>query len=373
MDKRKLVSAGLVALVVVLVLGYVGFRKLGGQAEPGGKLYENAEAAASATPAQATPDPDLVSASEIPSTFSGSPIFKILDKKLPSVKTPYTCASAAELKKNSEDSAKGPEGSRMNLFWEGAGSSKRFLYYEVSKRLLIACDGHDLVAVNINGDRDGNDVEGLRPDEERVDIMNPHFSDWDGEAGLEFVLFNGQCVEGPCIGGQEIYRMKDGQLTQIAEIDGDQVSVVVAPPAKTVVTVQPSCYDFDFGAAFDYVEVIKFGGPKTLTLVPFNQVAKAYPAALSEIRKVAAEPVEADQKRDAFKKIQSLVVKAYDGVAYASLMRDYNEIIKVFATPVDPSGEVVTGADAVTEGAYAAPVHCDPPAILEMIAGSQPK
>ncbi|RYZ76540.1 MAG: hypothetical protein EOP05_04720, partial [Proteobacteria bacterium] len=212
MKRRNLVAGGLVAFVLLLILAFVGYQKLQGQTEPGGELYENAQAAAaSATPAQETAtDSDVVAASEIPSSFSGSPIFKILDKKLPIAKTAFTCASGADLKKSAKNSANGPEGSRASSYWESDSNPKRFLFYDVSKRLLVACDGSNAAAVTLNAERVGNDSSGLTPEEEKIDIANPMFSDWDGDGSLEFILFNGQCVEGPCIGSQEIFRMQDG-------------------------------------------------------------------------------------------------------------------------------------------------------------------
>jgi hypothetical protein len=292
---------------------------------------------------------------------SDSKTFKILNRQLPNVKGPnYECSSAGALKAKANEVTNSESGAKVGSFWESASTPNRFLYYENESRLLVVCDGKQTLAVSLISE---NEAGGLTPSEELVELSKPNFADWDGDGTLEFNLFYGQCVEGPCIGSHQIFRIKGNAIVEIAEIDGERIDVSVSPPDKTTLVAQPSCYDYDFGTAFNYVEVFKFGGPEVLTLVPFQQIKTAYPAALKEIRERSKQNNGVDVHRVAFTKIQDLVVKAYDGVGLSSLMKDYNDVVKTFPLPVNQDGEPVSDAP------YMAPVHCDPPAILEMIAG----
>ncbi len=290
-------------------------------------------------------------------TFNGQSLFKTFRETLPSAGVAWTCESGPQLEALAKRTLDEDVGSNVGEFWDSSDGSKRFLFYENATRTLVACDGKNVATTKFEA------IQGLSPEEELVTVSDPAFADWDGDGAAEFKIFRGQCVEGPCLGGQIVIRQNGKTLTKLAELSGAQTKVSIQPGKPTTLLVQSPCYDYEFGSAFDSYYAVEFvGGRESVKMISFQTFRSRFPNVIEDLRKQSQTtyPDEAPIQKG-FRTLQALVVKAYEGQPYEKLMSEYRETLKVFPPDVDQDGK------PLSKIAERPPVHCDPPEILRMI------
>lgn len=292
--------------------------------------------------------PATIEAMKKAGPIAGSPLFAVMVQDQQPGGAPYSCKDADQLRRLASSTASGARANEAlpnGSFWQDKNmSGDAFIYYENASRLLVVCDGKSTVSTHLPD-------TGVGAREEVVKFDQPHFGDWAHDGKFEFVVFRGQCAKGPCIGLFHIFQVADGKLRQLAEVNAEGVDteqMSINGISRTSLQIHAYCYNNDYVPAFEYIAVLDYGGPQVMTLVPFHLIRERSPELLQ--RMVAPQPdPTAPADLQAYVKMQKVVYDAYQGVPLAKLTDDYNAIL---------AGLHVT----------AAPVQCDPLAILRMVS-----
>jgi hypothetical protein len=351
-NKPKLYArAGVVvaAVVVVVLTAWIVF---------GRSLALPSFPASLATPVTATDVPanaTTIEAMKKAGPSAGTPLFEVHVADLPTAGSKFTCARAAELKERAGTTLAGAtssEAGTVGLFWESESTPNQFLYYETGTRLLMVCDGHSAASTTLKDN-------GLGPRDEIVKIDQPNFGDWAHDGKFEFLIFRGQCDEGPCVGFFYLMQIDGSKLVELADINASAIETVqmsVGGVARTSLQIHSTCYGVNFDPVFEYVALVDFGGANVLSLVPPQQIRVRSPELIQQMSDSSDLDSDGSGSQPALAKLQPLIFQSYQSRPLADLKRQYDAILA--GIPNLRAGDPP-------------PLRCDPVAILTMISEGQ--
>ena len=249
---------------------------------------------------------------------------------LPSMPAPVKCADRDELAQLEAESGEG-------AFAPMPDAPGNFVYYSASQASLTWCREGQTFAASLPGEADEERLVSLTHGQGESSPSMPFLRDWDGDGALEFAVFDGACVEGPCLGAFRVIRAQGQRLRELYRINAEALSWH-AENGKEALIARSYCFDYDFGAAFAWIDVLTWDKGK-LRVVPKAKIRTEFPQALATFRQGLAPD-------DAW---QALVLKAYDGVSWEVIAKRHKALL------------------ALTDGEF--PGHCDPLEVLQDIAG----
>jgi hypothetical protein len=268
----------------------------------------------------------------------GQPVFRKDPKVLVPVVAKIDCSQVASIKKNlGDDSDRKFLGSKQN---------GTFVVWNSTTRTVDGCDQGKAFSVKF----DLPASEG-----EEIHFEGDSLRDITGSGKLEFVLFNGQCVEGPCLGDRHLYQLEMGKVRKLFVLNGDLIEVLTGD-THPAIKVEKLCFTYEFGIAFSTFDIIEFATPNEPILVPGSEVHKRYPKVL-EAYSAHLKPLTAAEKKEMssveqnYREIEKIVARAYDGASLSSLEKEYKSL-------------KWEGED------HSPPVHCDPWALIMSVASA---
>lgn len=180
-------------------------------------------------------------------------------------------------------------------------------------------------------------------EDELVSVATPNLSDFNGDGKLEFIIFNGHCVEGPCMGNHYLIQVDHGHLIILYSLTADSLWVEGHETLPTIVAIQ-SCFTFDFGIAFQSVYGFELKSQQLQQISP-NQLLKKIPEVIKS--KLRTEPQEKNTpNQQAYENIQKIILSIYDGDTKEKMLSSLQLLLSQL--PTDVNGE------------KRLPVHCDP-------------
>jgi hypothetical protein len=282
---------------------------------------------------------------EIPGPSEQSPI-KETNLVFATATSEMDCENVAAVSERFKEESSG--------FWKHESEPNTFVAYDSKSRVLTVCAEGKKVAVTVPK------LLGpaLEDHEELVSVENAELRDRNANGKSEFILFYGQCVEGPCIGENHLLEIDGSSLRGIYEIRAERLQTVQNENSKRSAFVLTSyCFTWEFGIAFSTVDVAEFGADSKLKLLPRGEIIKSYPSAVDSLVYASAADSEAGPVQLAYFKIQSLFEEAYRGASKQQLLSQYDETVNEL-----PVREGMEDPDLRLQ------VHCSPREMLEAMA-----
>ncbi len=233
-------------------------------------------------------------------------------------------------------------------FWESsAAAGSDFIFFDRKNWALTICREGKIISAVFEGSKDmvevvfvSDDFNGNLTDEKKKATL-PFFGDLNGDGKFEFVIFSGQCVEGPCMGENILYQIDGKRIRKLYSISNAEMLTSFEEKGNKGFGLEIFCFNFDFGVEYYYLGVAEFINKK-LTLLPYRQIPKKYPETFRDFSSRNPEPSS----------IQKLIFRAYKDEPIEQLTEIYDAILQT--EPELPG------------------VHCNPLGIIETIAGSLP-
>ena len=282
---------------------------------------------------------------EVPDPSEQSQI-KETNQVFPISTSEIDCENAAAVSERFKEETSG--------FWKHESQPSTFIVYESKSRVLTVCAQGKKVAASIPKLLG----LGLEDHEELVSVEDADLQDRDANGKVDFILFYGQCVEGPCIGENHLIEVDGSSLRGIYEIRAQRLQTVRSgSPGRSAFVLKNYCFTWEFGVAFATADVAEFGANSKLKLLPRDQITKNYPSAVDSLINSTPPDGEAGPVQLAYFEIQNLFVEAYRGGSKQQLLSQYDEIVNKL-----PTGEGLEDPDLRLQ------VHCSPREMLEMTA-----
>jgi hypothetical protein len=204
------------------------------------------------------------------------------------------------------------------------------------------------------------EVDENEKDIELVRLTEAQFGDMNGDGKDEFFVFQGQCAEGPCLGGYYLFQVDGAKIRRLYTIHAEVVKAIEEGGHKAL-RMEKHCFTYDFGAGPSYFSVAEFGKDGTLRTVPYRELRSKYPEATAEFKPTQEFDVDyeipAEQK--AYLKIHDLIHDAYQGRSRAELLKAHDAVLSELLP-----------ADGETSPASRLNLYCDTREILELISGN---
>ncbi|MGE0632523.1 MAG: hypothetical protein AB7O96_08955, partial [Pseudobdellovibrionaceae bacterium] len=269
----------------------------------------------------------------------GGKDIQVLSQTLKLIPSKVDCAKGAEIKKNLGEST--------DTFWEEA---ENFIFYDPNDRALTVC---------LNGQAISGEFpkfqEGVGSEEEMVRVTEASLRDMNGDGKLEFIVYNGQCVEGPCLGSHYILQIEGKEIKIAFALHAESLKLVEgSDPQQQVFLMEKYCYTFDFGFAYSTIAMAKFHPDGSLKPFSSHEVASTYPQLIDGLKHPAL--ADESEREKAYHEIQNLIIAAYKGTSKGEILESYDAILKAL-----PSEENESGPDQRLH------VHCETREILESI------
>lgn len=280
-----------------------------------------------------------------------SPFFKKTSITLKQFAVDTTCAKLLE----TIDALKAKDTFVDDTFWQDEKHpADRFIFFDVTDRTLTVCDHGKMVRANFaDGKKYVDDASGYAISVERG------LGDMNRNGFADFLMFDGMCAEGPCIGFRYLLEVENDRIVQRYEILADDVTPFIENKDSALL-LERYCYDYNFDAAFAYFSIVRFSGNGILETVPIRRLKKSYPniyrGYIGEIREktdLILGTTESTMQSLAFAKIQNLILDAYDGQKVPALEENFQAIVT-----------------SLKHGrpSYDLNLHCDPVKIIQFIA-----
>lgn len=165
-------------------------------------------------------------------------------------------------------------------------------------------------------------------------------------AQTSFLVFAGQCAEGPCMGDWHLMSVDGARLRHRARFEVDSVSSF-EEGGRRALALERICYDHGFGPAFSVLGVVELHPDGDIETVPFQKIRERFPQALKRYQDRLRSPDPAASAE--LRQVRELLATAYEGAPAGELIEGYRNAVRTL------------------EG-QGLPVHCGPAVILEWIA-----
>ena len=252
------------------------------------------------------------------------------------------CADAEKIRGEVDDGS--------DHFWGIPNTQGGFIAYAKKTKILTVCYEGKVASVKLP-------TEIASDNEEQIIRISPSFfTDLFDDGTREFLVFSGQCVEGPCIGSHYLYQLDGVKLRRLYKFRSDTVDLITEKDRRALV-LDNNCYTYDFGVGFEYMTVAEAKSDGGLEVIPYSEIRSRYPQVLAGER--MARTPEARPEERAQADVQKLIDDAYRGRPVAELLSAYDSILEKL-----PKG-------SSEEPGSRLKLNCDPVAKLKMIAGSE--
>lgn len=282
---------------------------------------------------------------EVDNTNEEPAFFKKAPEILERVKGIFDCSSLHKIK------ASLGENDQERLWQSKNGNDGSFIYFDKKNRTFTVCDQGKSVAAKFPR------VGDLSDDVEMVNVSEAHFGDINGDGKKEFIVFDGQCVEGPCLGDYYMYRLDGDRIKKLYTLHADSLDFIDDNHHQAL-AMERTCFAYDFGIGFSYLAVAEFDKNGELMMVPFQEIRLRYPKVVSKFERDFM-PEETDGEK-VFGRLQNLIFDAYKGKSEKDLLASYNEILN--SRPK---------ADNEQKLEDRVPLHCSPWKIIQKISARE--
>ncbi|MBC7370257.1 MAG: hypothetical protein H7326_01755, partial [Bdellovibrionaceae bacterium] len=129
-------------------------------------------------------------------------------------------------------------------FWEIPNSKGDFIVYDKKSKVITACYEGKAASAKLP-------PEMATEGEDQVIRVSPaFFTDLFADGKREFLIFSGQCVEGPCIGSHYLYQVDGAELRKLYKFRSDTVELITEKERRALI-LDNNCYTYDFGVGFE--------------------------------------------------------------------------------------------------------------------------
>lgn len=270
--------------------------------------------------------------------------------KLEKISPPFKCADTGKIRKIVAGKKLVNEG---DIFIERkSGKNHDFVFLDQKKKVLTACFKGKETAAKLLANHESDD------ELYSFELQKP-LDDFDRDGYLEFLVWDAQCVEGPCFGPRTLIRIGSKGLESVVSLSTDIVDIISHKGAK-ILKLEAQCWSYEFSAAFDYFRIAEFDKNRKLSVVSPRDVKKRFADLLPKVaakedhsQSTASKSNDPNEKEmAAYAKIQTLINKAYQGEPVSKLLAEYRRIAAPF-------------------GEQGLPIHCDVAEIIQAISSEE--
>jgi hypothetical protein len=242
-----------------------------------------------------------------------------------------------------------------NSFWARNKSQQAdFIFFDAKTSTISVCYNGKIVTALFEGAENKDTVVEVNKDfdddrseeEQRKDI--PFLQDLNQDGKPEFIVFFGQCAEGPCLGEYLVFQIDGSKIRKLYSVQADEIKIT-SEHNRTGFFIRHNCYDYEFGAPYDYFDIAEVNS-RGFKIIPYSEIRQKYPKTLqSFMMRRSGDPTKPVRKFKIgsgapIKPIQKLIYDAYQGVGIVKLTKAFKKLPE--------------------EG-----LHCNPLEIIQQIAG----
>lgn len=120
--------------------------------------------------------------------------------------------------------------------------------------------------------------------EDLVVFIEKGFTDFFNNKTYRFIIFEGQCVEGPCQGNYNVYVINGSTIKRENSFKGVSVNFI-ENKNSLLVKITDSCYNYSWGTQFEWATFFKLTADGKSTFLPYKQIKIDFPNEIEKLIK----------------------------------------------------------------------------------------
>lgn len=241
------------------------------------------------------------------------PIYSLIQNALPIASKRQSCDGLSRLRARLGDSAE------ISLWTES--ESANFVHYDPAQHELHVC--HQ--GRSFSGKWGAPEPEIAEMENDLiVSVGEARMGDWFQDGRIWFFAFQGQCVEGPCLGDWNVFSLEEDSIMWRGRFEVDEVQLV-EEGGKRAFATERRCYDPQLVSLLSVLSMAEAGPDGKITPISALHIRTRFPKTLAAYEKsLAALPEGSRALRD----VRALFPRSYRGESPKRLVREYRAIVK---------------------------------------------